>query len=136
MIRFEENAMNAFQTHGAFSWNELMTSDPAASAHFYKQLLGWTLESSDMPGIGIYRVVKVEGEKVAGIMGMPSQSGPMPPAWGAYITVDNTDETAGECAALGGKVLVPPTDIPGVGRFAVLQDPQGAVFNVIDYFDE
>lgn len=128
--------MNAFQTHGAFSWNELMTTDPAAAAHFYKQLLGWTFESSEMPGIGTYRVASVAGEKIAGIMGLPPDAGQMPPAWGGYVTVDNADETAGECAALGGKVLVPPTDVPGVGRFAVLQDPQGAVFNVMAYLEE
>jgi len=127
--------MDAFQTHGAFSWNELMTPDPAAAAHFYHQLLGWTFDSMEM-GMGPYRVVKVDGQAVGGIMGMPpdAPSG-MPPVWGCYVTVDNADETAGECAALGGKVLMPPTDIEGVGRFSVLQDPQGAVFSVIAYLD-
>jgi uncharacterized protein len=47
--------------------------------------------------------------------------------------VDSADETAGECAALGGRVLIEPTDIPGIGRFAVLQDPQGAVLNIMEY---
>jgi len=127
--------MDAFQTHGAFSWNELMTPDPAAAAHFYHQLLGWTFDSMEM-GMGPYRVVKVDGQAVGGIMGMPPDApAGMPPVWGCYVTVDNADETAGECAALGGKVLMPPTDIEGVGRFSVLQDPQGAVFSVIAYLD-
>ena len=57
----------------------------------------------------------------------------MPPAWGCYITVDNVDETMAKCTALGGKTLVPPMDVPTVGRMAVLQDPQGAVFSVMTY---
>ncbi len=127
--------MDAFQTHGAFSWNELMTPDPAAAAHFYHQLLGWTFDSMEM-GMGPYRVVKVGEAAMGGIMGMPPDApAGMPPVWGCYVTVDNADETAGECAALGGKVLMPPTDIEGVGRFSVLQDPQGAVFSVIAYLD-
>jgi predicted enzyme related to lactoylglutathione lyase len=127
--------MDAFQTHGAFSWNELMTPDPGAAANFYRQLLGWEFDTMAM-GETPYRVVKVEGQALGGIMGMPPNSPPgMPPMWGCYVTVDNADETAGECAALGGKVLMPPTDIQGVGRFSVLQDPQGAVFSVIAYFD-
>lgn len=127
--------MDAFQTHGAFSWNELMTPDPAAAAHFYHQLLGWTFDTMEM-GMGPYRVVKVGEAAMGGIMGMPPDApAGMPPVWGCYVTVDNADETAGECAALGGKVLMPPTDIEGVGRFSVLQDPQGAVFSVIAYLD-
>ena len=127
--------MDAFQTHGAFSWNELMTPDPGAAANFYRQLLGWEFDTMSM-GDGPYRVVKVEGQAVGGIMGTPPNAPPgMPPMWGCYVTVDNADETAGECAALGGKVLMPPTDIQGVGRFSVLQDPQGAVFSVIAYFE-
>jgi predicted enzyme related to lactoylglutathione lyase len=127
--------MDAFQTHGAFSWNELMTPDPGAAANFYRQLLGWEFDTMAM-GEAPYRVVKVDGQAVGGIMGMPPNAPPgMPPMWGCYVTVDNADETAGECAALGGKVLMPPTDIQGVGRFSVLQDPQGAVFSVIAYLD-
>lgn len=127
--------MDAFQTHGAFSWNELMTPDPAAAAHFYHQLLGWTFDTMEM-GMGPYRVVKVGEAAMGGIMGTPPDApAGMPPVWGCYVTVDNADETAGECAALGGKVLMPPTDIEGVGRFSVLQDPQGAVFSVIAYLD-
>lgn len=127
--------MDAFKTHGAFSWNELMTSDPVAAANFYRQLFGWDIEIQTM-GPGPYRVAKVEGAAIGGIMGMPPGAAEgMVPTWGCYLTVDNADETAGECGALGGRVLMAPTDIPGVGRFAVLQDPQGAIFNVVEYGD-
>lgn len=125
--------MDVFKTHGAISWSELMTTDPARSADFYHQLFGWTVETMPMPQ-GPYRVLKVDGTPIGGIMGLPSNAPPgMPPNWCPYVTVDNADETAGECAALGGRVIVPPTDIPGIGRFAVLQDPQGAVLNIMEY---
>ncbi|MFM2053943.1 MAG: hypothetical protein RL456_1980 [Pseudomonadota bacterium] len=127
--------MDPRTTHGAFSWNELMTTDPARAADFYHQLFGWSVETMAMPQ-GPYRIVKVDGEPAGGIMGMPPGApATMRPCWGGYVTVDNVDEMAAECAALGGKVLVSPTDIAGVGRFAVLQDPQGAFFNIIDYLD-
>jgi hypothetical protein len=66
-------------------------------------------------------------------MGMPPDAPPMPPAWGAYVTVDDVDATLAKCSALGGKVLVPPMDVPTVGRMAVIQDPQGATISVIAY---
>jgi predicted enzyme related to lactoylglutathione lyase len=124
--------MEPFKTHGAFSWNELMTSDPQAAATFYAALFGWkydTLESDKGP----YRVIKVDNAGVGGIMKVPAEAGPMPPAWFGYVTVTDIDATARRCTELGGKVLMPPTDIPNVGRFAVLQDPQGAVLNAITY---
>jgi uncharacterized protein len=124
--------MDVFKTHGAFSWSELMTSDPAAAAAFYSQLFGWKSETMDV-GTGPYHVLKVGEVSVGGIMAMPPNAGPMPPHWGSYVTVDKVEQTVDKCLSLGGKVLVPPTDVPTVGRFAVLQDPQGAVINVMAY---
>ena len=92
----------------------------------------YSLITMDM-GTGPYHVASVGDTAVGGIMGMPPDAGPMPPAWGCYITVDNVDETMAKCTALGGKTLVPPMDVPTVGRMAVLQDPQGAVFSVMTY---
>ncbi len=124
--------MDVFKTHGAFSWGELTTSDPAAAAEFYGQLFGWTVKAPD-PAMGGYRVVNIGDAGIAGITAPFPGSPPMPPHWGSYVTVTNADETAAKCSALGGKALVPPMDVPGVGRMAVLQDPQGAVINVIAY---
>ena len=132
---FGSPSLAAYKTHGAFSWFELATTDTKAAREFYSKLFGWTTSTEQMP-MGEYNVAKVGDTSVAGIMSLPADAPHMPPAWGCYVTVDNADETAGECEALGGKVLVKPTDIPGVGRFAVLQDPQGAVISVIDYIDE
>lgn len=124
--------MNPMQTHGAFSWSELVTSDPAKAAEFYGSLFGWTIETMEMP-MGTYRVVKVGGEAIGGMMNPPPNAGPMPPHWGCYVTVENVDATVDAVPKLGGKILVPTMEIPGVGRMAVFQDPQGAVINVITY---
>ncbi|HYA60085.1 MAG TPA: VOC family protein, partial [Burkholderiaceae bacterium] len=66
-------------------------------------------------------------------MAIPEKAKGMAPAWGAYVTVKNVDETVGKVKSLGGKVFMAPQDIPGVGRFAVIIDPQGAVLSLITY---
>jgi len=121
-----------YKTAGAFSWTELMTSDPRAATEFYGALFGWTFGTLGM-GQGDYHVVKIGDTSIGGIMATPPQAQGMPPAWGAYVTVASADAAAEKCTSLGGKVLAGPMDIPSVGRFAVLQDPQGAVFPVIAY---
>jgi predicted enzyme related to lactoylglutathione lyase len=124
--------MDLFKTHGAFSWCELMTADPAAAAKFYGALFGWKVELMDM-GTGPYHVVKVGDASIGGMMGIPPGATGMPSTWCGYVTVRDVDATARQCKELGGTVLVGPQDIPTVGRFAVLRDPQGAVLNVITY---
>ena len=123
---------DVYKTIGAFSWNELMTSDPQAACDFYGKLFGWTFDTMDM-GTGPYRVVKAGDSSVGGIMAIPPDGKGMPSAWGSYVTVANADATAEKCTSLGGKVVVGPTDVPKVGRFVVLQDPQGAVITAIAY---
>ena len=123
--------MEAQKTHGAFSWNELMTSDPAAAAEFYGSLFGWKIQTMDM-GME-YRVANVGEVPVGGLMGMPPGAPPMPPCWGSYVTVDNVDATIAKALSLGGKVLNGPMDVPAVGRMATIADPQGAVISVITY---
>ena len=121
-----------FKQQGAFSWFELMTSDVDGAKIFYSSLFGWDTE--DMPmGDMNYTVVKVGEESLGGIMTVPPQAEGTPPNWGVYVTVNDVDATARKAEELGGKVLVPPTDIPNVGRFSVLQDPQGAVISAITY---
>jgi len=80
-----------------------------------------------------YTVVRVGDEDVAGIMPIPAESQGMPPAWGLYITVDDVDASAKKAQELGGTVLVEPRDIPEVGRFCVVKDPQGAWFSLMAY---
>lgn len=128
----DADQMDVYKTHGAFSWSELTTSAPAAAATFYGQLFGWVTEEMDM-GTGPYMVTKVGTTAVGGIMAPPPGAPPMPPHWGCYVTVNNVDDTLARCIALGGTTLVPAMDVPGVGRMAVIQDPQGAVLSVMTY---
>jgi predicted enzyme related to lactoylglutathione lyase len=121
--------------HGAFGWNELMTTDVEAAKEFYASLFGWETEEAPMEGMK-YTVVKVDGDPVGGITNPPPDCEAMTPCWGVYVTVDDVDATAGQVEGLGGKLLHPPMDIPGVGRFCVLQDPQGGTICAITYVKE
>jgi hypothetical protein len=125
-----------FKRQGMFSWQELMTGDVESAKKFYNELLGWTFEEFPMEGGQSYWIVKVGDEGVGGIMKTPPAATGMPPYWGVYITVDNVDTTTKKAEQLGAKILVPPMDIPKVGRFATFQDPQGAVFAIITYSEE
>ena len=123
---------NRFKTHGAFSWTELMTTDSEAAKRFYGELFGWQFEefpAKDMK----YTVVKAAGEAMGGIMSMPAEAQGVPPNWGTYVTVDDVDATVKKATAMQAKVIMAPREIPDVGRFAVIQDPQGAVLMVITY---
>ena len=121
------------KTHGAFSWTELMTTDVAAAKTFYTKLFGWTTEEMSVtPGM-TYTVVKAAGNGIGGIMACPQGAQGKPPHWMTYVTVDDVDATAKNAQQLGGKVLMGPQDIPTVGRFCVIQDPQGAVISAIKY---
>jgi predicted enzyme related to lactoylglutathione lyase len=124
--------MERFKQHGDLSWCELMTSDVEGAKRFYAEALGWEMESMDAGGM-VYNVVKTGGRGIGGIMAIPPQSGPRPPAWGVYITVDDVDGRVNKAEMLGAKVLMAPHDIPGVGRFAWIQDPQGAALALITY---
>lgn len=121
--------------HGAFSWFELMTTDVDGAKKFYGQLFGWETESFPMGDMD-YTVLKVDGKGVGGMMSLPAGCEGMPPSWDLYVTVKDVDATAAAVAALGGEVLRPPMDIPGVGRFCVIRDPQGAVICAITYAED
>ena len=116
-----------YTQHGAFSWCELVTKDVNAAKTFYTKLFGWTTEDLAIQGTA-YTIIKAGGKEIGGIIAEP---GPM--AWGAYVTVDDVDATAKSAEKLGAKLLTPPTDIPEVGRYCIIQDPQGAVIGAITY---
>ncbi len=120
-----------FTKQGFFSWCELITTDVDAAKAFYTGLFGWTLEEKPM-GLD-YTLVKADGNAIGGIMATPPEAQGIPPFWGSYVTVDDVDAISEKSVELGGKVLVPPRDIPHVGRFCVIQDPQGAVISAISY---
>lgn len=117
---------------GMFGWNELLTTDVEAAKQFYTQLLGWTTEDNPIPGM-TYSVIKNGQAGIGGIMKIPQEAAGMPPSWGAYVTVADVDATARQAQALGATILMPPTDIPQVGRFCTFRDPQGAMLSIIAY---
>lgn len=121
--------MEENEKHGSFSWNELATTDTTAALEFYTKLFGWNTEVMHMEFMD-YTVLKVGDRMVGGVMQAPAGA---PVAWTGYVTVDDIDETARLAESLGGKICIPPTDIPNVGRFAILCDPQGAIIAGITY---
>jgi predicted enzyme related to lactoylglutathione lyase len=124
--------MNPFQQHGAFSWCELMTSDVEGAKRFYASLFGWEMQQMNLTEVD-YTCVKVGEAGVGGIMELPAHMAGVPSHWGAVVTVDDVDATVQLAVELGATICKPPTDIPTVGRFSVLMDPQGAVISVITY---
>jgi uncharacterized protein len=108
---------------GRFVWHELLTTDTAGAAAYYPKVLPWRTESSNMPGYTIWMAGETQ---VGGLMELPQEgSGAY---WLLYVGTPDVDGTCAKAQGLGGRVLKAPADIPNVGRFAVLSDPQGATF--------
>ncbi|WP_108651059.1 VOC family protein [Dongshaea marina] len=118
--------------HGAFSWCELMTEDVTAARDFYESIFGWEMEVVPM-GEFDYTLIKVDSVPVGGIMPLPDECKGAAPTWYNYVTVHDVDATVAKIEKAGGKLLRAATDIPDVGRFCVLQDPQGAIICAITY---
>lgn len=118
--------------HGEFIWYELMTSDPDAAAAFYGAVVGWGSHGFD-ESMGGYRAFEIGGTDVGGLMAIPEEAAGRgaQPAWCCYVGVDDVDATAADVVAAGGSQCLSPRDIPGVGRFAMLADPQGAMFYIM-----
>jgi uncharacterized protein len=114
--------------HGQFIWYELTTPDPDAAQKFYPRFTGWGTQKFDSD----YSMWTTGGAPFAGIfrLGPEMRAQGVPPNWMPYVETNDVGKTAELAGSLGGKVVTGPTDIPGTGRFAVLQDPQGAVFGI------
>jgi hypothetical protein len=115
--------------HGRFVWYELMTTDTGAAKAFYGSVVGWGSEDASVPGIE-YTSFTADGVPVGGLMSQPDEVRKMgaPPSWSGYIAVDDVDAATARVKELGGSVHMPPRDIPNVGRFSVVADPQMAAF--------
>ena len=116
--------------HGSPSWSETLTTDVAKAREFYCSLFGWTADVKQMPGMD-YTVFRNGGTDIAGLMAIPHPD--IPPHWGTYFTVNDADEAAKTAESLGGKLFVPPMDIPEIGRFCGIISPQGVRFYAIKY---
>lgn len=113
---------------GTPCWFELSTRGLAEAETFYRNVFGWSVKKG-----GDYREITAPGasQPQGGMMELTPQHGPVPPHWMIYFTVEDCDGDAARAKSLGGKIVVPPMDIPNVGRFAVMSDPAGATFAII-----
>jgi len=120
--------MTESHDRGRFCWYDLMTTDPVAAAKFYTKVVGWGTQAWDGPMP--YTMWTNSDQPLGGVMSLPEEvrKAGAPPHWLAYIATPDVDATVAHAVKLGASVKVPPTDIPEVGRFAVLADPQGVVF--------
>ncbi|MFM2045119.1 MAG: hypothetical protein RLY86_3695 [Pseudomonadota bacterium] len=119
---------------GTICWNELATRDLDKAKAFYGGLLGWTYAEVPMEGGVTYVIAKCNGKDAGGMMKMEGEMwGDIPSHWMGYIAVADVDASAARVAELGGTVCVPPTDIPNVGRFCVINDPTGAPISLMTF---
>jgi len=114
-------------SNGRFVWYELMTTDLAAARAFYDTVVGWSSSNTNMPGME-YWMFKVGDSQAAGLMSIPEEAAKMGarPQWTGYVEVADVDAAAALVTANGGAVYQQPSDIPDVGRFAIIADPAGA----------
>ncbi len=121
--------------HGSFIWYELMTTDRDAAIAFYKTVVGWNAADQTMADLGDFRytILSVGDRGVAGLMALNDEmcANGAKPGWLGVIGVTDTDAAVKSLEAAGGSVLRAPDDIPNVGRFAIVADPGGAVFEFL-----
>jgi|AMZC01.1.fsa_nt_AMZC01001008.1_7 predicted enzyme related to lactoylglutathione lyase len=113
----------------SLAWNELYTTDTSKANDFYTKLFNWEVDTVPMP-VGVYTNFKIKGNYVCGMLQINEYMGPIPSNWAVYFQVKNCDETAKSVVELGGKILIPPTDLPNGGRIATVQDPAGVIFSI------
>lgn len=111
------------------AWFELYTPESQGSLAFYNAVFGWTNQSMDMGEMGTYHMLQHEGNPFAGVMqtGGPGMEN-VPPHWTIYFNVEDVEAGVERVTSNGGQLHVPPMDVPGVGRMAMVADPNGAVF--------
>jgi len=114
---------------GDFIWNELWTSDPKAAVKFYTETFGYSVSEMDMGPMGTYYLLKTGETNRGGLMKSPVPG--VPPNWLPYIGVSDADATVDRAKRMGANVTAQPSDIPNVGRFAILTDPTGASIAVL-----
>jgi uncharacterized protein len=117
--------MSTADIRGRFIWHELLTTDTAAAAAFYPRVVPWRTQPSSMPGYTLWMAGQTQ---IGGLMALPQDAGSPPSHWLVYVGTPSVDASCAQAQGLGAKVLKAPSDIPNVGRFAVLSDPQGATF--------
>jgi predicted enzyme related to lactoylglutathione lyase len=119
----ETATVTGTHTPGAFVWHELRTKDVAQAKAFYTGLFGWTYQQAkSLPGVE-YHLIQLGDKQIGGVFNATGHE--MPSHWGGLISVPDVDQAAEATTAAGGEICAPPQDIPGVGRFVMIFDPQG-----------
>ena len=123
-------------SHGDFIWYELMTTDADAAQDFYGELLGWTFADSGTSDMD-YRLGSMDGAEIVGLMALTEEmcEGGAQPMWTSYVCVSAMAPAIDELKRLGGTVLMEPNELEGVGTFAYVTDPQGAMFYLMQPAD-
>lgn len=118
------------QDPGSLCWNELYTTNVDAAGKFYANTFGWTTKAIDMGKMGSYTLFGRDGKdnNVGGMMNMPPDMKGVPSNWLAYFAATDVDASTKKAESLGGKTIMPPMDIPNIGRFSIVQDPHGGTF--------
>jgi len=113
--------------HGSFIWYELMTTDPEGAKRFYGDVVGWTIGDPAPPGDVEYRMIGAPGGFAGGVLTLTQEmcDGGARPTWLGYLGVDDVDQAVEKAVAAGAKVQMDAFDAPGVGRIAMIMDPQG-----------
>lgn len=125
----EPNTNEPDVTPGSFGWNELNVPDVEAAKKFYGEVFGWEAQTEEMaPGME-YTIFTLGKKMVAGLCSPPAEAG-APPHWAAYINSPNLESDVAKAKAAGATILVESMEVPNAGTFAVIQDPQGAVFSL------
>jgi len=119
------------QEPGALQWTELLTGDPTRAASFYGKVFGWKHELWPSPESASYHLFLRGGAMAGGMTPITPEMGGTRTAWVSYFNVENADTTALRAAGLGGKIAIRPETVPDVGRYAVLVDPAGAHFGIL-----
>ena len=125
----ESKGSAAWGVANAPVWNELGTNNSQKAGEFYSNVFGWTRQA--FPGPMEYTVFNNDDKGIGGMHQITPEMGPIPPHWLVYFAVEDCDATVQSATGLGANVIKPAEDIPGVGRFAILTDPQGAVFALL-----
>lgn len=115
-----------------FIWHELVTPDQTSSGAFFRQLFDWTSKEVDAGPFGVYTLFQKDGQDIAGMMNPTPDTPGKGSYWHSYIGVESVDGCAKRAPSLGGSVLVPPHDVPDVGRICVVADPTGAVAHLME----
>jgi len=119
---------NPMETHGAFSWSELYAADLEQAKSFYRDVIGWEVETMQMEA-GEYTSIKAGGQPIGGLLPAEDEE----PRWLSYVTVDDVRARTEKARKAGAKILRPATRVPGVGTMSTIEDPTGAALCLITY---